>query len=189
MDLATRAKNILITPKSEWRVIAGETAEIGSLYKSYVLPMAAIPPVCSFIGLSVFGIAGFRMGIGSGLAMAIVHYVLTLVGVYVAALIASKLAPTFGGRDDLVQALKLIAFSATASWVGGIFGLIPLLGILSLLMSLYGLYLLFAGAAIVMSIPEERAVGYGVAVIVCTAAVFLILFYLAGSIVGRGMMM
>ena len=189
MDLVTRAKNILITPKSEWRVIAGETAEVGGLFKSYVLPMAAIPPVCSFIGMTVVGFAGFRMGLGGALAVAIVHYVMTLISVFVAALIASKLAPTFGGQDNLVQALKLIAFAATASWVGGVFGLIPLLGILSLLMSLYGLYLLFAGAAVVMSIPEDRAVGYGVAVIVCTIAVFLILFYLAGSIAGRGMMM
>lgn len=188
MDIVARAKSILISPKTEWRVVAAEPADVASLYTRYIMPLAAIPPVCSFIGLSIIGMAGFRVGIGFGLVTAIVHYIVGLVSVYIAALIASKLAPTFGGRDDMVQGLKLIAYSATAAWVGGLFGLIPVLSILSLVMGLYSLYLLFTGAGVVMSVPEDRAVGYGVAVLVATFAVFIILAYLATRIAGRGMM-
>lgn len=189
MDLRSRAKNMLIAPKNEWPVIADEAADVASLYTGYILPMAAIPPVCSFIGLTVFGFMGYRMGFGAALGWAITRYVLSLVGVYVAALIASKLAPTFGGRDNLVQGLKLIAYSATASWVGGVFALIPLLSILGALMALYSLYLLFTGAAVTMNVPEDRAVGYAAAVIIATIGVFLIIFYLAATIAGhRGMM-
>jgi hypothetical protein len=189
MDLKTRVKNILVTPKNEWRVIADESADAASLYTGYILPMAAIPPVCGFIGLTVFGFMGFRMGFGDVLGWSITRYVLSLVAVFVAALVASKLAPVFGGRDNLVQGIKLVAFSATASWVGGVFGLIPLLSILGALMSLYSLYLLFTGAAVTMSVPEDRAVGYAAAVIIATIGVFLILAYIAASIAGHRMMM
>ena len=136
MDLKTRVKNILIAPKREWPVIAEEPADVASVYTGYILPMAAIPPICGIIGASIVGIMGYRLGFGAALIWAIARYVLALIAVYVAALIASKLAPTFGGRDNLVQGLKLIAYSATASWVGGVFGLIPVLGILGALMSL-----------------------------------------------------
>jgi hypothetical protein len=188
MDLKARVKNILITPRSEWQVIADEPADLASLYTSYILPMAAIRPVCGAIGMSVVGIMGFRIGFGTALVSAIVQYILSLIAVYVAALIASKLAPAFGGRDNLVQGLKLIAYSATASWVGGVFALIPLLSILGALVSLYSLYLLFSGAAVMMSVPEDRAVGYAAAVIIATIGVFLVLFYLAASIGMRAMM-
>jgi Yip1 domain len=189
MDLKTRVKNILIAPKREWPVIAEEPADVASLYTGYILPLAAIPPLCSVIGLSVVGMMGYRMGFGAALGWAITRYILALVAVYIAALIASKLAQTFGGRDNLVQGLKLIAYSATASWVGGIFALIPVLSILGALMSLYSLYLLFTGAAVVMSVPEDRAVGYSAAVIIATIGVFLILFYLAAIMAGHRMMM
>lgn len=188
MDLIARAKNMLMAPKTEWRVVAAEATDVASLYTGYIVPLAAIPPVCGFIGFSIVGMGGMHMGFGRGLISALVQYVLSLVAVYVSAFIASKIAPSFGGREDLVQALKLIAFSATASWVGGVFGLLPVLLILSAAMSLYSLYLLFVGAAVVMEVPEDRAVGYSVAVIVLTIGVFLILFYAAGSVVGHRMM-
>ena len=188
MDLKSRVKNILVTPRSEWQAIGDEPADIASLYTGYILPLAVIRPVCSAIGLWLIGIMGFHIGFGAALGSAVVQYIFSLIAVYVAALIASKLAPAFGGRDDLVQGLKLIAYSATASWVGGVFGLIPLLSILGALVSLYSLYLLFAGAAVMMSIPEDRAVGYAASVIIATIGVFLILFYLAGSIGMRAMM-
>lgn len=188
MDLKARVKNILMTPRSEWQVIADEPADIASLYTGYILPLAAIPPVCGAIGLWLIGFMGFHIGFGAALGGAILRYILSLIAIYVAALIASKLAPTFGGRDDLVRGLKLTAYSATASWVGGVFGLIPMLWILHGLMSLYSLYLLFAGAAVMMTVPEDRAVGYAAAVIIATIGVFLVLIYLAAAIAGRGMM-
>lgn len=188
MDVVARAKNILISPKAEWRVIAAEPANVADLYTGYIVKLAAIPAVCSFLGMWIIGIMGFHVGFFAGLTSGVVRYVLGLVAVYVAALIASKLAPSFGGREDIVQGIKLIGFAATASWVGGVFGLIPALGILSILTSLYSLYLLFTGAAIVMSVPEDRAVGYAAAVIILTIAVFMIIFYVIARIAGATMM-
>ena len=55
MAMVDRIKNILLTPKAEWTVIAGETAPNGDILKSYVLPLAAIPAIAGFICGSLIG--------------------------------------------------------------------------------------------------------------------------------------
>ena len=76
MNLVERVKNILLQPKSEWPVIEREPGDAGYLFTNYVCIVSAIPPVCSFIGMSLIGFGPFRVGIVSGLVHAIVVYVL-----------------------------------------------------------------------------------------------------------------
>jgi hypothetical protein len=84
--LVARVKAILLSPRAEWARIAAEPATVGSLYTGYVLPLAAIGPVCGVIGGLVFGygVAGFhyRPSIGGALSQAILRYALSLVGVF-----------------------------------------------------------------------------------------------------------
>ncbi|MFI4987112.1 MAG: Yip1 family protein [Alphaproteobacteria bacterium] len=183
MNLVTRAKNMLLSPKSEWPVAAGESIDVKSLYTGYIMILSAIPPLCSLIGIGLFF---HRMGLGLG--GAILRYLLGLAGVYLLAIIAAKLAPNFGGRDDVRQGLKLTAYSATASWVGGIFFLVPVLGILSVLASLYSLYLLYLGVSPTMAVPPERAAIYTVAMILAAVLIFSVVALIAGAVVGSSMM-
>jgi hypothetical protein len=44
MNLVDRIKNILLSPRTEWPKIAGETATVQSLYVGYILVLAAIAP-------------------------------------------------------------------------------------------------------------------------------------------------
>jgi Yip1 domain len=185
MDLISRAKNILLSPNSEWSVIAGEETDVGTLYRSYIVIMAAIPPVCAFIGFSIF--LG-RFGIGIGFFGVIIQYVVALVVIYIVALIAQWLGPKFGGSGDFIHALKLVAYAATANWVGGFFMLVPFLSVLSLLLSLYGLYLLYAGAAPVMQVPKERAVVFTAALVLAVIIVFVVVAFILRAILGFGMM-
>ncbi len=55
MDLVARVKGILLSPKSEWEVIDTESTTAGALYTGYIMPLAAIPAIAGFIGLSVVG--------------------------------------------------------------------------------------------------------------------------------------
>lgn len=172
MDIVARAKSILLSPNTEWPVIAAERADAASLYTGYIMPLSAIPPVATLIGFSLlFG----RFGFGFGLTGAIVSWALGLVGIYVAALVAQWLAPKFGGTGDFIEALKLVAYSHTASWVGGIFLLIPFLAIITFLMGLYGLYLLYAGATPAAGVPKERAVTFTIALVICVIIVFVVI--------------
>ena len=80
------------------------------------------------IGWSLFGF----IPLGPGLLAAFLGYALNLVAFTVLALIATRLAPPFQGEGDLEQALKLVAYASTPSWIGGVFRLVPVLGIVSL---------------------------------------------------------
>src|SRR5205814_8314748 len=87
MDLVSRVKNILLDPQNEWRVIDGEQDPPNAILKSYVAIVAAIPPICGFIGASIIGVGPYRAGIVLGLISAIIQYVLALIGVYLIAFI------------------------------------------------------------------------------------------------------
>jgi hypothetical protein len=113
-----------------------------------------------------------------------VGYVLTLIGVYVLALIIDGLAPSFDGTKNQIQALKVAAYSATAGWLAGVFALIPGLRILGIL-GLYSLYLLYLGLPVLMKAPKEKALGYTVVVIVAA----VVLAVIVSMVVGRFMMM
>ena len=192
MALADRVKKILLNPKEEWQVIDQEPATVAGLYSGYIVPLAAIGPIAQAIGSSVFGIsmpfmaATYRTPIGTAITGAIVGYVLTLVGVYVLALIIDALAPTFNGQKNQVQALKVAAYSSTASWVAGVFALVPGLRILTIL-GLYSLYLLYTGLPVLMKAPQDKAMGYTAVVIVAAIVLFMLVAIVAGGIVGRAM--
>lgn len=183
MNLVDRAKKIILQPKQEWPVIAGESHSVQGLYTQYVMILAAIPAVAAFIGYSLVGFSGFgvsyRVPIGAGVAHMIVSYLLSLGMVYVLALVIDALAPNFGGEKNFLQAMKLAAFAPTAAWLAGIFSILPALAILGLL-GLYSLYLIFTGVTPVMKVPEEKAVPYTVVVIIAG----LVLAVVAGALAG-----
>ncbi len=177
--LVARVKNILLQPKEEWARIDLERTPIATIYRQYVLILAAIGPVCGLIGSLVFGYGVFgivyRPTVASAVSSAVVHYVLALVMVYVLALIIDGLAPTFAGVRSREQAFKVAAYSSTASWVAGVFGLIPQLSILAALAGLYSLYLLYLGLPRLMRVAQERAVAYVACVIVAAIVLFIII--------------
>lgn len=192
MSLIERAQNILFKPKAEWPVIDAETTDTASLYTGYIIPLAAIGPVAGAIGMSMFGISmpfsgTFRLPLGTALVHAVVSYGLALAMVYVMALIINALATTFGGRQNLNQALKVMAYAMTAAWVVGIFSLIPMLAILGLLGGLYSLYLLYLGLPVLMKAPQEKALGYTVVVIICGIVLSIVIAWISGMMMAGSM--
>ncbi|HWK82479.1 MAG TPA: YIP1 family protein [Caldimonas sp.] len=179
MSLVDRVQSILLKPKQTWPVIAAESADVASIYSSYLVILAAIPAIASFIGLTLVGVGGFglsyRVPIGTGLVQMVVRYVVSLVMIFVMALIVDALAPTFGGTKNQVQALKLVAYGSTAAFVGGIFGIIPSLWILGLLASIYSIYLFYTGISVLMRCPPEKAGAYTAVVIVVAIVIGVIL--------------
>ncbi|CAA2108279.1 Yip1 family protein [Variovorax paradoxus] len=171
MNLVERVQSILLKPKATWPAIDAEPADAASLYKNYVMILALIPAVASFIGLSLVGIGAFgmsfRVPVVSGLVNMIVGYVLSLVMVFVLALIIDAMAPTFEGTKSQIGALKLSAYASTAAFVGGIFSLVPALSAIGALAALYGVYLLYTGLPVLMKCPPDKAIAYTAVVVVC----------------------
>ncbi|MDR6523674.1 hypothetical protein J2789_006375 [Variovorax paradoxus] len=171
MNLVERVQAILLKPKATWPEIDAEPADAASLYKNYVMILALIPALASFIGLSLIGVGAFgvslRVPLASGLANMIVGYVLSLVMVFVLALIIDAMAPTFEGSRSQIGALKLSAYASTAAFVGGVFSLLPSLSVLGALAALYGIYLLYTGLPVLMKCPPDKAIAYTAVVVVC----------------------
>ncbi|MGZ5662763.1 MAG: Yip1 family protein [Usitatibacter sp.] len=184
MNLVERAKNVILQPTQEWKVIDAEPQTVQGLYTQYVMILAAIPAVCGFVGLSLIGIgvfgATYRVPIAAGVAHMVVSYLLSLGCVYVLALIIDALAPSFGAQKNFMQALKVAAFSPTAAWLAGVFSIIPSLGIIGALLSLYSLYLLYVGLPTLMKPPADKAIPYLTVVIIATIVIFVVIAAIVG---------
>jgi hypothetical protein len=177
MALFDRAKNILLSPKTEWQTISMETETPHSLLMKYVIPMALIPAIALFIG---YGFIGFDVivarisGISWGVEMAVISFISSIIGYYVSTYVIDGLAPNFGSEKNIGKSAQLVAYSYTAFWVAGIFYILPSLAILGLL-GLYGLYLLYIGLPVLKKTPADKQVGYiVVSIIVIIVVVFVI---------------
>jgi hypothetical protein len=189
--LKDRVTKILTDPKGEWPVIEAEATTTETLYRSYIAPLAAIPAIAAFIGYSIVGVTlpfvgYYRQGILSGIAGMVVSWVLALAGVYVAALIINKLAPTFESTPNDMQALKLVAYANTAAWIAGVFNVIPALSVLALLGGLYSIYLFYVGVPVMMKTPESKVIPYMVVSVLVMIVVFFVMGLIAGALTGIG---
>jgi hypothetical protein len=193
--LIARVKAILMTPKIEWPVIAGEPSTIADLYKGYIVWLALIPAVFTFLKMSILGIsvpfAGtVRIGVATGLTNAITTYVLSLAMCYVMALIIEALAPTFSAQKDRTQALKTVAYAYTGSWVASIAYILPGIGTLvALAGAIYSIYLLYLGLPQTMKCPSDKAAGYTAVSILAAIVLTIVIYAVVGGITGRGMFM
>jgi hypothetical protein len=185
-----RARSLLVSPRTEWPVIAAEPATVSDLYRNYIMILAAIPPVCGFVKISVLGVAwhGFRVyrrGIGTGLTAAIVEYAISLIAVYVLAVIIESLAPNFAGQPNRVQALKVAGYSYTASWVAGSAQILPgLYALFALAGAIYSVFLLYLGLPSTMKVPPEQAGGYTAVIAIIALVVGWVIALIIGGITG-----
>jgi hypothetical protein len=187
-SLTARAKAILVAPKAEWPRIATESEPVQSVFMRYVVPLAAIGPICGFIGGQVFGISvlgiSYHPSLMSGLSGAITAYVLSLLSIFVVAWVANFLADKFGGQESYARAFRLCAYSFTAAYIAGVFQILPSLGILALIAALYGIYLFYLGATPMMGVPQDKAAGYTAVTIIGVIVVYLIVGAITGAVAG-----
>lgn len=185
-----RARALLVTPRTQWPVIAVEPTTVQALYRDYIVVLAAIPPVAQFVKLCILGTAwhGFRiyrLGIGPGLAAAILQYVASLAALYLLAIIVETLAPNFGGESNRLQALKLVGYSYTASWIAGAALILPGLGgLIGLAGAIYSIYLLYLGLPSMMKVVPERAAGYTAVIVISGLVLSWIIAVLTGDLTG-----
>jgi len=169
-NLRARVVGIVTHPAGEWPVIAGERADARSLVLAYAAPL----------------VGTYRVGMARGLLGAIVSWAFALVGIYLAALIVEKLAPTFKSSGGLVPALKLVVYASTPVWIVGVLNLVPVFVPLTLLAALYGAYLFSIGLPSVVHTPSNQVIPYMFVATLVSIVVFLALGLAAGAIAGAG---
>ena len=185
MSIVERAKNIILKPTDEWNVIASEPATIGGLFTGYAMPLALIPLVSTILFTGLLGIsAADMMGFGDGMpldlmaiaGMAILSLIVSLVSLFVMGTMVKLVSPSFNGTSDKVQAMKLMTYASTPSWVVALLSWIPFLGaVLGFAAIVYVVYLIYCGLNPVMGIPKEKLAGFTVVIVLIYVVVALIM--------------
>lgn len=180
MNIIERVKNILLTPKTEWQVINVETATPQSLLMGYVLPLAIIASLGSLLkGFLFSGTLGLKYFI----VLAVIAFISTMVAYYITVIVVDMLAPSFGSEKDLGKSAQLVAYSATASYIGALLSFIPVLGwIIPLAAWVYGVYLMYLGIGPLKKTPEDKKVVYMVVAYLLMIAIYFVLAAILGGI-------
>jgi hypothetical protein len=178
MKAYERARAILLAPRKEWPIIAGERATLSNLFVRYVAVLALIPAIALFLGSSIIG--NFTT-FGSGLIRAVIGYVLTFAAVYITGLVIDGFAPSFEAVRNFPNAMKLAVYSHTAFWLAGIFFLVPGLTFLTVL-GLYGFWLLWTGMPLLMLASPERLIPYALVVVTIAIVLGLLTWIVPGLI-------
>jgi hypothetical protein len=193
MRLIDRAKNIVVSPKTEWGVIAAEATPRQALIIGYVLPLAAIAAVAAFIGQVFVGqsmgpLGTIRLSLAMGIVGLVFAIVMAVVMVFIVGFIIDALAPTFGAQKNLDQAIKVAAYSYTPVWLVGVLAIVPALGLLGIIAAIYAVYLLYLGLPRLMGSPPEKSAGYTALVVVIAIVVGIVVAALGGMITAPAMM-
>lgn len=188
MNLIDRAKNIIVTPKTEWQTISNEEPNPQAIITTYVLPLAAVAAIAAFVGYAFIGFNagfGFRIkGTNWGLYQGLSVLIGAIVGVLLSSFIIDILAPSFGSEKNMGRSIQLVSYAYTPAWVGGILAIYPPLAIIGSLAGIYGLYLLYLGLPVMKKTPADKHGSYFVVSLLVLIAVFVVV----GLIIGRIMM-
>jgi len=182
-----RIQRLILKPKDEWSAIDAEPMTVQGILMGWVAPLAAIGPAARLIQgqvfpMSVFGVT-WRPPLLGAIVTAVLTWALAIASTYVWALIIDALAPSFGGTKSQISALKAAAFSGTAAWICGIFGILPFLGILAIL-GLYSIYLFWVGGPLLMKVPQDKAPGFIIVSIIVGAVAMVVASMVALAIGG-----
>lgn len=181
MNLIDRAKNILLTPKVEWEKIAFETETMQNVLVKYVVPLAAIAAICTFIGYSFIGNGMFVASVGFGLRMAIVSFITSVLGVVITSYVVDALAPSFNSQKNIHKSTQLVAYGYTPAFVGAFLNIVPTIGAIGGLLGLYGIYLIYLGLGPIKKTPEDKKAVY----MIVTFVVLIVVYLVLGALLGR----
>lgn len=172
-NIISRAKAILLDPKSEWQVISLEKTTLTEVFTKYVIPLALLPAVAGLLGSLIFrGYFSPTYYIFS----AVLTYAAQLISFIITTFVVDLLAPTFDGEKDKDRSAQLVGYASTAAFVGGALNVIPFLGVLgSLAGGIYSLYLLYMGIIPMKKVPEDKRLMYVIISIIVLFAANLII--------------
>ncbi len=187
--IINRVKEIVLKPRETWVTIKSEEDTIAGLCKDYLLILAGVPALASFLGNWIVGYRlPFRFGqvirlsFIESLIVAVVWYALILAGVWSTAKIVSYLAPRFGSTGDDIKGFKIAVYTFTPFLAASTLYIIPPVGILAPLIGLYGFYLLYIGLPIVIETPAVKSLAYTVVLVIAVILIYFIIAIITGSI-------
>lgn len=181
----SNAKEIVLNQNAEWSRVMSDESERQSLLRygmTLILIAYALRFLLSLLFSSILS-AFVPYGTLYMVSSVVVEFALAIAALFFVPQILAALAPSFGGKNDSLNALKLYVFAATPAWLGMALSVIPVLGWLAAIAGgLYGIYLFWQHFADAMSIPAEKKVGYVILAVVVLAVIQIVIGAIGGAI-------
>src|SRR5690554_126399 len=184
-ELISTVKEFILQPKLAWDKHKTDTTSSQDHLLKYVLPLALIPAIATFIGVGLIGTSLYGSRIVSvqyGLNQAVISLFSALIGVWLSGFIIHKLAPTFNTSVSLDSAVRMVGFAYTPVWVAGVLNIIPTLGVLIFIAGIYSLYVLYLGFEPITKVSEEKKMGYFIVSLITIVVVYAIIGLILGAI-------
>ncbi len=156
--------NLMLRPSAGWEAVKEEALTVKECYGRYVIPLALIAPVASYIGTST---VGWRVGAGdvvrltpdSALKISVLTFFAMLAVVYILARTIHWMARTYDSDKSLQECFSLAAFTAVPLFLVGLAMLYPMpwfVYFLGLPALGYSVALLYTGVPIMMEVNKEQ---------------------------------
>ncbi len=186
-NIVSRAQGLILTPTAEWTKIEPEASSVQGIYTTWLVPLALIPAIAMFVGMTVFGVgvpglAVVKLSMIDGAIRAVVQFLSLLGMTYVMGLVIDALATNFGGQKNPLQAFKVAAYSVVAMCLASAFQIIPALGILGLL-GLYSIFILHKGLPVLMKSAPDKTTGYTASVVAIMLVAWIIVGFITNAII------
>lgn len=183
MQIFQRAKNIILSPATEWGIIENEPADAGQIMGNYIFPLAVLSALAAFMGYWLIGTRLFTLqlvGFRWGAYYALTTLIRTMLVVVLAALVVDALAPSFGSEKNFGRSMQLVAYSYTPVIVGSFLVILPFISFIGSLFGLYGIYLWYLGLTPVKKTGQDKRIGYLVVSILVLILVYLVIGWILG---------
>jgi hypothetical protein len=181
MKIVHQAKNLIINPKGTMFKLKDEQFTMKDII-IYLAIVAAPTFLGMLIGYGFFWWGGAGQLLGYAFAMAVITYILSIVGVIVFGFLLNALAGNFKSKQNKMQALKLVSYAATPWLLLGIVNIYPVIGLIALLGGIYGLYILYLGIPIFMETPKEQEMPYFIVSLIVFIVVMGLVWWLSSFI-------
>lgn len=170
-----RAFAIVCKPRVTWRAIASEPTSVVAFALAYVVPLAALGPIATYVALRVIGVhvatgETYHASIGLALREAASSFGFALGGVALIAMLLSALAPRFALERSFARSFRIAAYALTPVWLAGLTLLAPQLTLALPLAAIYAFVLLVYGIEIVLGARRRPATIFAAVVIGCALA-------------------
>ena len=183
---------VFTNPKKEWEVVRDAKCTLAECYLKHIVLLAAIPPICAYIGATQVGwsIADhtFRLTPASTLPMAIGFYLFSLLAIYIMGRSIEWMASTFDAKITIDKAVLVATQMVTPLFLSGFIALFPipwLIMLVGIVAMGYTVYLMYTGIPIVMEIEPEK--GFILASGVLTVGLVTMVGVMATTVILWGM--
>jgi Yip1 domain len=155
-------KNVIISPETEWDLIARDAISLTKLTRLYIIPLALIAPIATTIGMHIFDLrwsakAGYAVPRNRIWNVGITNFVLEVITVFLIAATFYGMARTEGVRCSFLDATKVAVFGAAPLMLSGALLIMPISVVACMFVMVYSMALYYAGVQRVLGIHKDNA--------------------------------